>query len=178
MCSQETRSSQGCVHTFVVVQSRLTLCDPVNSAHQALLSSISQRLLKLMSVEFGIGITMPFNHLILCRPLLLLSSIFPSITVFSSESDVHIRWPKYWKELGGPSALTSGWPVGSGQRLRKNWQLPGYVLKVCSDTRTEASRKVCEIFLAVDGNKQETFISSAHGIFSRTDPMRQVSVDF
>ena len=39
---------------------------------------------------------MPFNHLILCRPLLLLLSIFPSIRVFSSESALHIRWPKYW----------------------------------------------------------------------------------
>ena len=39
---------------------------------------------------------MPFNHLILCRPLLLLSSIFPSIRVFSDESVLHIRWPKYW----------------------------------------------------------------------------------
>ena len=43
-----------------------------------------------MSVEFGTGITMPFNHLILCRPLLLLPSIFPSITVFSNESAPHI----------------------------------------------------------------------------------------
>ena len=39
---------------------------------------------------------MPFNHLILCHPFLLLSSIFPSITVFSNESALHIRWPKYW----------------------------------------------------------------------------------
>ena len=39
---------------------------------------------------------MPFNHLILCRPLLLLPSIFPSIRVFSNESAVHMRWPKYW----------------------------------------------------------------------------------
>ena len=39
---------------------------------------------------------MPSNHLILCRPLILLPSIFPSIRVFSSESDLHIRWPKYW----------------------------------------------------------------------------------
>ena len=39
---------------------------------------------------------MPFNHLILCRPLLLLPSIFPSIRVFSNESALHIRWPKYW----------------------------------------------------------------------------------
>ena len=45
-----------------------------------------------MSIES----VMPFNHLILCRPLLLLPSIFPSIRVFSNESDLHIRWPKYW----------------------------------------------------------------------------------
>ena len=49
-------------------------------------------LLKLMSIES----VMPSNHLILCRPLLLLPSIFPSIRVFSSESVLRIRWPKYW----------------------------------------------------------------------------------
>ena len=47
---------------------------------------------KLMSIE----LVMPLNHLILCRPLLLLPSIFPSIRVFSNESALHIRWPKYW----------------------------------------------------------------------------------
>ena len=51
----------------------------------------SQSLLRLMSIES----VMPSNHLILCRPLLLLPSIFPSIRVFSSESVLHIRWPKY-----------------------------------------------------------------------------------
>ena len=45
-----------------------------------------------MSIEF----VMPSNHLILCRPLLLLHSIFPSIRIFSNESALHIRWPKYW----------------------------------------------------------------------------------
>ena len=54
--------------------------------------TISQNLLKLMSIEP----VMPSNHLILCRPLLFLPSIFPSIRVFSSESALHIRWPKYW----------------------------------------------------------------------------------
>ena len=44
----------------------------------------------------SIKLVMPFNHLILCHPLLLLPSIFPSIRVFSHESVVHIRWPKYW----------------------------------------------------------------------------------
>ena len=49
-------------------------------------------LLKLMSIE----LVMPSNHLLLCRPLLLLPSVFPSIRVFSSESALHIWWPKYW----------------------------------------------------------------------------------
>ena len=55
-------------------------------------STISQSLLKLMSI----GSVVPSNHLILCCPLLLLPSVFPSIRVFSSESGLHIRWPKYW----------------------------------------------------------------------------------
>ena len=54
--------------------------------------TISQSLLKLMSVES----VMPLNHIILCYPLLLLPSIFPSIRVFSNESVLCIRWPKYW----------------------------------------------------------------------------------
>ena len=62
-------------------------------AHRASLSfTISQSLLKLMSIE----VVMPSNHLILCQPLLLLSSIFPTLMVFSNESALHIRWPKYW----------------------------------------------------------------------------------
>ena len=61
-------------------------------AHQASLSiTNSWSLLKLMSIES----VMPSNHLILCHPLLL-PSIFPRIRVFSSESALHIRWPKYW----------------------------------------------------------------------------------
>ena len=52
----------------------------------------SLSLLKLTSIES----VMPSNHLILCHPLLLLPSIFPSIRVFSNESVLHIRWPKYW----------------------------------------------------------------------------------
>ena len=63
------------------------------AVHQALLSiTISWSLLKLMSIE----LVMPSNHLILCCPLLLLPSIFPSIRVFSNKSVLHIRWPKYW----------------------------------------------------------------------------------
>ena len=66
---------------------------PWTVARQASLSiTNSQSLLKLMSIES----MMPSSHLILCRPLLLTPSIFPSIRVFSSESVLHIRWPKYW----------------------------------------------------------------------------------
>ena len=66
---------------------------PWTAAHQASLSITSSRsLCKLMSIES----VMPSNHLILCRPLLLLPSIFPSIRVFSNESGLCIRWPKCW----------------------------------------------------------------------------------
>ena len=66
---------------------------PWTAAHQVSLSiTNSQSLLKLMFTES----VMPSNHLILCWPLLLLPSIFPSIRVFSNESVLCIRWPKYW----------------------------------------------------------------------------------
>ena len=66
---------------------------PWTAARQASLSiTNAQSWLKLMSIES----VMPSNHLILCCPLLLLPSVFPSIRVFSSESALRIRWPKYW----------------------------------------------------------------------------------
>jgi len=66
---------------------------PWTAACQASLSITNARsLLKLMSIES----VMPSNHLILCCPLLLLPSVFPSISVFSNESVLRIRWPKYW----------------------------------------------------------------------------------
>ena len=76
-----------------VAQSYLTLCDPMNRStpglpvHHQLLEST-----QTMSTES----VMPSNRLILCCPLLLLPSIFPSIGVFSNESALHIGWPKYW----------------------------------------------------------------------------------
>ena len=77
-----------------VAKSCLTLCDPMGwSMHQPSLTfAISQSLFKLISIES----VMPPNHLILCCPLLLLPSIFPSIRVFSNQLALHIRWPKYW----------------------------------------------------------------------------------
>ena len=66
---------------------------PWTAAHQASLSfTISQSVRQLMSIE----LVMPSNHLVLCCPLPLLPSIFPSIRVFSNELPLHIRWPKYW----------------------------------------------------------------------------------
>ena len=76
-----------------VAQSCQTFCDPMNCSTQSSLSIInSWSLLKLMSIES----VMPSSHLILCCPLLLLPPIPPSIRVFSNESTLHMRWPKYW----------------------------------------------------------------------------------
>ena len=75
-----------------VAQSCPTLCDPMNCSTPDFLSITNSRsLLQLMSIDS----VMPSNH-ILCHPLLLLPSIFPSIRVFSNESVLHIRWPKHW----------------------------------------------------------------------------------
>ena len=83
------------VHSFPllccsVTKSCLTLCNPMDCS-TSLSFTISQSLLKLTSTES----VRPSNHLILCRPLLL-PSIFPSIRVFSDESALCIKWPKYW----------------------------------------------------------------------------------
>ena len=76
-----------------VTQSCPTLCNPMTAACQASLSINNSRSPpKPMSIE----LVMPSNHLILCHPLLLLPSIFPSIRVFSTESGLCIKWPKYW----------------------------------------------------------------------------------
>ena len=81
------------VQFISVTQSCLTLCDPMNHSTPGLpVHHQSQGLPKLMSIE----LVMPSNHLILCHPLLLLPSIFPSIEVFSNESALRMRWPKYW----------------------------------------------------------------------------------
>ena len=76
-----------------VAQSCPTLCDPVNRSTPGPLSiTNSWSLLKFMSIE----LVMPSCHLILCHPLVLLPPIPPSIRVFSNESTLHMRWPKYW----------------------------------------------------------------------------------
>ena len=79
--------------TSSVTQSCPTLCDPMDCSSQSFLFiTNSQSLLKLMSIKS----VMPSNHLFLYRHLFLLPSVFPSIRVFTNESALHIRWPKYW----------------------------------------------------------------------------------
>ena len=88
--THEDKSYQCSVQSLSCVRFFVT---PWTAAHQASLSiTNSQSLLKHMSIE----LVMPSNHLILCHPFLLPPSIFPSIRVFSNESALHIRWPKYW----------------------------------------------------------------------------------
>ena len=90
-----------------VAQSCPTLCDPMACSTPGfpVLCHLPE-LLRLMSTE----LMMPSNHLILCHPLLLLHSVFPSIRVFTNESALHIGWPKYWSLTFSisPSSENSG----------------------------------------------------------------------
>ena len=91
------KSNQDIPVGFVVADQSLSCVrlfeTPWTAAHQASLSfTNSQSLLKLISTKS----VMPSNHLIVCRPLLLLPSVFPGIRVFSSDSVLHITWPKHW----------------------------------------------------------------------------------
>ena len=77
-----------------VAQSCLSLCDPMDCSTPSLL--VHHQLPEFTQTQVSIELVIPSNHLILCRPLLLLPSVFPSIKVFSNESALRIRWPKYW----------------------------------------------------------------------------------
>ena len=104
-----------CIHFSSVTQSFWVFVTPWIAALQGFLSiTNAQSLLKLMFIKS----VMPSNHLILCHPLLLLPSIFPSIRVFSNESALLIRWPKYWSfsfsislsnEYSGLISFRIGW---------------------------------------------------------------------
>ena len=104
-CSVQFSSVQLLSHVWL-------FATPWTAARQASLSiTNSLSLPKLMSIE----LVMPSNHLILCRSLLLLPSIFPSIRVFTNEKALHIRWPKYWVSASTsvPSMITQDWsPLG------------------------------------------------------------------
>ena len=75
-------------------QSRLTLCDPTDCSVPGLL--VLHYLSEFAQTHVSIELVMPFNNLIFCHPLLLLSLVFPGIRLFSSESALPITWPKYW----------------------------------------------------------------------------------
>ena len=107
MQSQRVKSKLSYRVQIVAVQSLSHVqlfATPWTAACQASLSfTNSQNLLKLMSIES----VMPSSHLILCCPLLLPPSIFPSIRVFSNESALYIRWPKYWSFIPKPTPTYS-----------------------------------------------------------------------
>ena len=88
-----------------VAKSCLTLCNPMDCSMPGF--PVFHHLLEFAQL-MSIKPVMPSNHLILCRPLLLLPSIFPRIRAFSKESVVHIRWPKYWSFSINPSNEYSG----------------------------------------------------------------------
>ena len=109
---EEERNDLSCSSIILIQNQSVQLLSPVRlfatpwtAALQVPLSvTNSQSLLKLMSIESA----MPSNHLILCRPLLLLPQIFPSIRVFSNESVFCMRWPKFWGFSISPSNEYSG----------------------------------------------------------------------
>ena len=120
---------------------------PWTAACQASLSiTNSQSLLKLMSIES----VMPSNHLILCRPLLLLPSVFPSIRVFSSESVLHIRWPKYWSFSFSISSSNEHSGLSS---FRMNWldllAVQGTLKSLFQHHSSKASILQCSAFFIV-----------------------------
>ena len=120
---------------------------PWTTAHQASLSfTISQILLKPTSIE----LVMPSNHLILCRPLLLLPSIFSSIRIFSNELALCIRWPKYWSFSFSisPSNEYSGLVS-----FRIDWfdllAVQGTLKSLCQHHSSKASILQCSAFFMV-----------------------------
>ena len=118
---------------------------PWTAAHQAPLSFIvSQGLLKLMSIEA----VMPSNHLILCRPLLFLPSVFPSIRIFSNESTLRVRWPKYWRFSFSSFIGRTEWILNKSNessnedsRLMllhwKDWMNPEWILNKSNESSNE-----------------------------------------
>ena len=121
---------------------------PWTAAHQAALSVTNSRnLLKLTSIES----VMPSNYLLLCRPLLLLPSIFPSIRVFSNESARRIRWPKYWSFSFNisPSNEHPG-PIS----FRMDWldilEVQGTLKSLLQNHSSKASILLCSAFFIVN----------------------------
>ena len=128
-----------------VAQSCLTLCDTMNCSTPGLpVYNQLQSSPKPMSIEW----VMPSNHLILCCPLLLLPSIFPSIRVFSNKSALHIRWPKYWRFSFKISPSNKGLVS-----LRMDWldflAVQGTLKSLLQHHSSKASILQCAAFLIV-----------------------------
>ena len=135
-----------CILLVQLLSHVLLFATPWTAAFQASLSfTISQRLLKLMSME----LTIPSKHLILCFPLLLLPSVFPSIRVFSSESALLIRRPKYWSF----SFSISPSKEHSGLIFRTDWfdllAVQGTLKSLLQHHSPKASILQCSAFLMV-----------------------------
>ena len=125
---------------------------PWTAAHQASLSfTISQSLLKFMSIES----VMSSNQLILCRPLLLPPSVFPSIRVYSSESVLHIRWPKHWS-----SASASVLPMNIQDWFSLGWT--GWI--------SLQSKRLSRVFFNTTVQKHQFFRCSAFFIVQLSHP--------
>ena len=128
-----------------VAQLYPTFCDPMDCSMQASLSiTKSQSQLKPKSIVS----VRPSNHLTLCRPLLLLPSIFPSIRVFSSESVLHIRWPKYWSFCISPSNEHSGL-ISFRMDLLDHLAVQGTLKSLLQHPSSKASILRCSAFFIV-----------------------------
>ena len=131
---------------FLVVQLLMLCLTLWPVTHQTSMSfTVCQSLLKVMSIE----LVMPSSHLILCCPLLLLPSIFPSIRVFSSESALHIRWPTYWSFSISPSNEYSKLIP-----FRINWfdhlVVQGTLKNLLQYHDSKASILLCSVFFMVE----------------------------
>ena len=129
---------------------------PWTAAHQASLSiTNSWSLLKLMSVES----VMTSNHLILYHPLLLLSSIFPSIRVFSNESAFHIRWPKYWSFSFSISPSNEySWLISFGMDWLDLLAVQGTLKSLLQHHSSKASILQCSAFLPGNSHGQRSLV--------------------
>ena len=127
--------------------SRVRLCDPMNCSTPGLLVHHQlPEFTQLMSIES----VMPSSHLILCRPLLLLPSIPPSIRVFSNESTLHTRWPKYWSFSFSISSSNENPGLIS---FRMDWldllEVQGTLKSLLQHHSSEASILWCSAFFTV-----------------------------
>ena len=131
-------------HCCSVTQSGPTLCDPMNCSTQLPYPSLSPRAgSELLSIEP----MMPFSHLILCLPLLLLPSIFPSIKAFSNQSAICIMWPKRWSSASAsvlPVNIQGSFHLGLTALISllskgQSWILSSATVQKCKLFDTQAS---------------------------------------